>query len=73
MQEPLPIVIESAIDSTPDHRAPRAHQDRRGRAVSDWRIDALTRRTGLKGVARARAVLEAIRPAGRHTDQPDAA
>jgi len=36
----------------------------------DWRIDAQTRRLGLVGVARARAVLEASR--ARHS-QPDAA
>lgn len=55
---------------TPSAGAPPARPDRRG---GEWRIDTRTRRTGLRGVARARAVLEATggRPGG--DGQPDAA
>ena len=64
MQERLPIVIES---KTP---APlRARPVRRG---DDWRIDERTRRAGLRGLAKARAALDATR-AAEQSREPDAA
>jgi hypothetical protein len=64
MQERLPIVIES-------HRPapPRRRPTRRG---DDWRIDEPTRRAGLRGLAKARAALDATRPA-EPSREPDAA
>jgi len=59
---------------TIDPPAPRTVPGRRARrARNDWRIDPLTRRTGLAGLARARAALEATRTTAKRADQPDAA
>jgi hypothetical protein len=74
MQQRLPITIES--QATPEGRAEspatpegRARLPRRN---DDWRIDDRTRRTGLRGLARARAALDATRPA-EQSREPDAA
>ncbi len=68
-----PSAVPSAIEPTPDHPTTRGARGRRGRPADDWRMDPLTRRTGLQGVARARAALEATAAAARHGAQPDAA
>ncbi len=65
MQEPLPLTVEN-----PGRL--RSSLAARRREDADWRIDARTRRVGLAGVARARAVLEATKAAQRSTE-PDAA
>jgi hypothetical protein len=44
-----------------------------GAPRGDWRIDARTRRVGLRGVARARAALEATGPRPGSDGQPNAA
>jgi hypothetical protein len=43
------------------------------RAPGDWRIDARTKRTGLRGVAAARAALESTRRAVGDDARSDAA
>ena len=64
MQERLPIEIESETPA-PIRTRPVLRGD-------DWRIDERTRRTGIRGLAKARAALDATRAAER-SREPDAA
>ncbi|HML00644.1 MAG TPA: hypothetical protein VK428_10680 [Acidimicrobiales bacterium] len=67
MQEPLPLVIQGLPARTRRDKTPRPP----GTGPADWRIDARTRRAGLRGLAQARAALAAC--AQRSEGHSDAA
>ena len=69
MQQHLPMAIEEAAKAP----VPRPATARARRAV-DWRIDPRTRRAGMAGIARARAVLaDSARERTERRGRPSAA
>jgi hypothetical protein len=70
MQQPLPIDIEAQTPAPARMTTPA--RARAARGGDDWRIDERTRRAGLRGLAKARAALDATRPL-EQSREPDAA
>jgi hypothetical protein len=75
MQQHLPLAIEeNAPTPTPTPTpAGRRPAPARARRAVDWRIDARTRRAGMAGIARARAVLATTGERTEHRGRTNAA